>query len=71
MEELVKLFSTVDKLVLSSLTHELTTAMLTLGSFFNSSKANWTSTKSGLTIRASTGEQKHIPLIFTSVTLES
>jgi hypothetical protein len=30
----------VDKLVLSSLTHELTTAMLTLVSFFNSLKAN-------------------------------
>jgi hypothetical protein len=55
MEEVVKLFSTafaqvcalkvVDKLVVNSLTHELTTAMLTLGSFFNSSKANWASTR--------------------------
>jgi hypothetical protein len=46
----------VDKLVLSSLTHELTTAMLTLRSFLNGSKANWTSTESGLTICASTRE---------------
>jgi hypothetical protein len=65
MEEVVTLFSmafgqisalkVVDRFVLSSLTHELTTAMLTLGSFFNSSKANWASTRSGLTIRASAG----------------
>jgi hypothetical protein len=57
MEEGVELFSTafehvcalkvVDRFVVNSLTHDLTTAMLTLRSSFNSSKANCGITETG------------------------
>jgi hypothetical protein len=57
MEKVVKLFSAafghvcalkvVNRFVVNSLTHELTTAMLTLGSSFNSSKANCGSAETG------------------------
>jgi hypothetical protein len=57
MEEAVKLFSmafervcalkVVDGFVVNSLTHELTTAMLTLGGSFNSLKANCGSAETG------------------------